>query len=247
MYSPNAYSSTASGAPIPLPCWAYLAKYYGVIAIAIKMDTAYGKKNASPKTDTALGQLYFTSLLKVNPNAELFELGVPLGIQSIFDQVKEDMAINYSPDEKFTRRLIPPPDFKPAPTNRAFLMREKYHDLRSCLYLAADSNSLGLILKSLVGEKDPGFLCISSEIYIRVGAPLSKAKKMVEEAEEHEHESEILTPENIADWTFRLRTRINNMEIKTTGPGSKVMRTTFGVKDDKKKKSRQSNIEKSGK
>ena len=240
----NYFASTiASGAQIPLPCWAIVAKYYGVIAIAVKLDSTSKKKDSHAKTDTALGQIYFASLLKVDPHAELFDLGVPLGIQSVFDGIKQDMKITYTPDENFARRLIPPPDTKPAPTERAFLMREKYHDLRSCLYLAVDSNSLVSILKSLVGEKDPGFLCLNSEIYSRVGAPLLKAKKMIEEAEEHENESEILAPESIAGWTSRLRTRINDLELKTLGPGSKVMRTTFGSKDDSKKKNRPSNIE----
>lgn len=225
----NSYKGFASSTEmrIPIPCWLPVAKYSAIAAIASEQDTG-------------TAAIYFASLLKVNPKAEIFELGITLGIQNVFDEIKSEMRIQYDSEEMFRTRRIPPPAFGPPPSERARGMRVKYHDLRSIYALAVDTTSFAIIAKSLHGETDPAFKLFASDLIMRVGASLKTAKRMVGESEGRE--SEILSQESVQDWSDRLKTRIGSMEAKAQGPGSAAMQTTFGDKTDKDKKLKQKRL-----
>jgi hypothetical protein len=208
---------------IPLPCVGYIYKYMGVLAIVTQKDTAKG-------------DLFFKTVLNVDPRAQLFDLSVPIGIQNMFDGIVAEKRIVYTDEEMFRFRLLPAPILTPPTTKRAELMREKYHDIRSNYYLALDSVAYERLAKLLVGETDPAFQLTNAELIVKIGVSLNRAKKMVQGAESRE--SEILTGEAISAWADRLNTRINSMTSRTAESGTPVMHTIFGDKDGKKRRGR---------
>lgn len=219
------------GRTMPMPCFTLLSKYYAVITLAVNFGDRASRKSANTPKDTTTAQIYFVTLLKINPHADLLDLAVPLSIQSFFDSLKSEMKITLPADEMFNLRILPPPAFAPPLTTRSKLMREKYHDIRSNYYLALDTSAFERITKLLIGETDPAFCLTNAEIATKVGLSLNKAKRLIDET--NSKESEILTTPSLDAWKERLLVRINSLEKSNWGTGTPVMHTTFGDKETK--------------
>jgi len=141
----------SEGRPIAMSCWIPIAKFTAITSMALKKDTT-------------TGEIYFASLLKVDPHAQIFDLGVPYGIQSIFDQVRTDMHVYSAPDEMYRMHLVPAPAFGGPPSVRVDGMKRKYHDLRSIYALASDTIGFAIVGKALKGETDPAFRLFAADL-----------------------------------------------------------------------------------